>query len=256
LYAINSALRTFDEIVYVDWASEGRSLVEEIKNDLIDKSRFKFVNISTKQASAWTKQYSNPQKCVEVLGRNIGLRRLSTNYLASTNPDIIQPHRSHLERYVSKNIFNTAGKRTISLFEIRKLGNIADDISAKLVSMESTYGQQPTVGVCEGDIWSLVSGCGDFQIAHRDIWYAIKGFEETLVGRGFADSNVQKKAWMAGFKIDIDWNIPVWHIGHEGGMGGSGDMNNPEVALRNFTQSTNSETWGFSNDRSLKLKTL
>jgi hypothetical protein len=256
VYALNSALRSYDEVIYVDWASEGKTLVEEFKDLLIDTRKFKYVIVTPKQAQDWTKNFVDAERCTEVLGRNIGLRRLSTDFLVSTNPDVIQPVRSELEKFTDVDLFAAGGKRTISLLEIRKLGGIADDLTEGLLGLQPEYGQQPVVSVIEGDVWSLVSGCGDFQIAHRDIWYAIRGFEESLMGRGFADTNVQKKAALAGYRIDVDWTMPVWHIGHEGGGGGVGAWNTPEFAVRDFMQTTNSEHWGFSNDRSLKLKRL
>ena len=256
IYALNSALRTFDEVIYVDWASEGKSLIEIIKTSLVNRSILKYVIVTPKKAKELIGDYPNPQAVVEVLGRNIGLRRLSTDFLVSTNPDIIQPPRKHLTGFTAKDLFAPAGKRTISLFDIRPLGKPHEDLSDKLLELQPNYGQQPVVSTYDGDIWSLVSGCGDFQIAHRDVWYAIRGFEESLKGRGYADSNVQKKASMLGYRIEVDWDIPVWHIGHEGVGGGSGGWNTPEIALRDFTQITNPDTWGFSNDRSLKLKKL
>ena len=41
-----------------------------------------------------------------------------------------------------------------------------------------------------GKIWN----CGDFQMAHKDIWYDVRGFEENMLDSAMAtDTNLQKK---------------------------------------------------------------
>ena len=48
--------------------------------------------------------------------------------------------------------------------------------------------------VTPNDNYSLINCCGDFQIAHKDVWNKIKGFEEEMIYACFVDTNVQKKA--------------------------------------------------------------
>ena len=142
----------------------------------------------------------------------------------------------------------TAGKRNIQLDLMSKLGpSTRPDLYMPLLKgLESKYGQQPEVQILPGDKYSLVSGCGDFQIAHKDLWFTIRGFEERLYKRGCADTNVQRKAVVFGYNIEVDWSIPVWHIEHGGGMGGRGGKNDPFLAV--FMEETlNKEDWGFSN---------
>jgi hypothetical protein len=62
---------------------------------------------------------------------------------------------------------------------------------------------------------SVIEACGDFQIAHRDTWFAIRGFEEDRIKRYFADSIVQYKVIINGGEILAVDSPPVYHIKHE-----------------------------------------
>ena len=249
-YSLNTIVHQLDQVIFVDWATDDRkpTLPEEIKDGLTKKDNFYFIKITPDQAKEWTKHDPEAQVVCEVLARNIGLRRLSTDYLISTNPDIIFPYRKYFDGVISKEIFLTAALRSISLYDIRELGT-PQEYSKVIDALEikkETWGQEPNIEVCEGDKFSLISRPGDFQLAHRDIWYKIRGFEESLTGRGFADSNVQRKAYVYGFGLSARRYIPVWHIGHEKGMGGYGRMNDMHKAIF-LSYSENLSTWGFSN---------
>jgi len=273
-YALNSMLTSFDEVVYVDWASETYPLIDDVKHNLLNKSKLKYVVVSKDKAHEYIRNNLNPQKIepqvvTEVLGRNIGIRRLSTDFIVSTNIDVLVPRRGYLERFSSKDTFSPAAKNMLSLQHIRDVGDVGYDVQGTLTRLfennmypfsEPGRGQQGPTAVCEGDIWTLVNGNGDFQIAHRDIWYSIKGFEESLIGRGYADGNVQKKALLNGYNIEGRWDIPVFHIGHDntcdGGGGGQGGWNSVQFAMQHFTTSTNTDTWGFSDDDRLIMEVL
>lgn len=257
-YCLNSMIPILDEVIFVDWNTEkGKpSLIDEIKDDLIKSPKFKWVVVTPEQANEWTWNDLEAQAVCETQARNIGLRRLSTDFLISTNIDMICPPRNYLETITDETTFYTTGMRAISLYVIREFGprTRPDLYTAPLPSLEGQYPQQPTASVHFADRYSLVSNCGDFQIAHRDIWYKMKGFEERFTGRAFMDSNVQKKAAMVGYNIAIAWNIPVWHIGHDAGYGGIGKINNIDDAFL-MTEITNPETWGHSNVE-LEIHTL
>ncbi len=247
-YCITSMLKTMDEIVFVDWntPNDQVTLIEEL-GDIIPKSpKLRWVRITPEQASEWTYNDPDAQAVCEVMARNIGLRRLSTEYLVSTNIDVICPPRHVLEpKLPMPTTFITTAKRNISLYDLRDIGlptNILD-VMTKLQALEDDYGQQPAIQIREDDFFSVVSSPGDFQIAHRDLWYRIRGFEERLYKKGYTDTNIQKKASMFGFEIAVNREIPIWHIGHEGGWGGSGGINDMDLALT-MKETTNTLEWG------------
>jgi len=249
-YSLNSMISELDSVVYVDWnTEEGKpSLIEEISEDLIHSGKLMWTKISPELIRYLTPRDPELQKVCEVLSRNIGIRVLQTDFIVSTNIDIVCPDRNLVERQNSTSRMYTAGKRNIPMEIFRTLGNRHNpaEYKSKLKELESSYGQQPVVGVCEGDIYSLVSGCGDWQLAHKDIWYTIRGFEERLYKRMRADTNLHRKTHIFGYGIGIDWELPVWHINHGGGSGGGGGEN--DIFLSVFmNETTNADTWGFSN---------
>jgi hypothetical protein len=103
-----------------------------------------------------------------------------------------------------------------------------------------------------GDDYSLINCCGDFQIAHRNVWHSIKGMEEALIYSLYADTNVQKKAAMHGFELKAIYNPALFHIEHGKGGGGFLDginkkTNDPYRAIVWQLETENSDSWGFSN---------
>ena len=88
---------------------------------------------------------------------------------------------------------------------------------------------------------SLIKSCGDFQVAKKSMWYKIRGFEEKMTKRLFADTNVQYKVLCCGGKLTA-MNAPgLFHLDHE--RNDSPPVRNSEY----FTKETsNPDTWGFS----------
>jgi hypothetical protein len=251
-YSLNSMISELDSVIYVDWNTEigKKSLIEEIKDDLIHSGKLIWTKISPDLVGHLTPIDSELQSVCEVLARNIGIRALTTDFIVSTNIDIVCPDRNLIEKQNNQTKLYTAGKRNIPMEIFRTLGDRYNpaEYKSKLKELENSYGQQPVVSICDGDVYSLVSGCGDWQLAHKNIWYTIRGFEERLYKRMRADTNLHRKASIFGFDIGVDWELPVWHINHGGGSGGAGGENDINLSVF-MNETTNLETWGFSNLR-------
>ena len=104
--------------------------------------------------------------------------------------------------------------------------------------------------VVDGDDYSIVNCCGDFQLAHRDIWNEIRGFEEELIYVLYSDTNVQKKAVKHGFELKAIYSPALFHIYHGKGGGGFLDginrkTNDPYRAIMGQEKTENADTWGF-----------
>ena len=121
--------------------------------------------------------------------------------------------------------------------------------------------------VTPNDVWSIFNCCGDFQLAHKNLWFKIRGYEEPMMYSCYPDTNIQKKAILYGFKLEPIYDIPLYHMSHKG-MGNDGSSpskqyyNNPWEWVENFNRyehplnkhiggtymvSRNADTWGFSN---------
>lgn len=259
-YCFNSMIDTFDEVFYIDWNSDSKSLLNEVKENIQFKGNFNHIVIEPKIAKMLTNFDSEAQKCCEVLGRNIGLRRASGDWIVSTNIDIIAPRRKDLKDTINtldKNTFYTVSRRDAELPNIKefnKNNNFEEYKNWKEVrdylidNSEERHYEEKTI---QGDDYSLVNCCGDFQLAPNHIWKDLRGMEEDLIYALYADTNVQKKAVMHGYKLKAIYNPAFFHINH--GRGGGGFLtgvnrkaNDMYRAIVNQYKTQNTDTWGFS----------
>jgi hypothetical protein len=261
-YAINSAINTYDEVIYVDWNSPTHSLLWDIKDNLQLNGNLKHFVITPEIASYLTNNNPDVQKCCEVLARNIGIRRAIGDYIVSTNIDIIHPKREDIESIINNsdnNTMITLSRREVTWDIIKKFhgGEMKFQEWDKLrdyiyINSEERVYEEKTVN---GDDYSLINCCGDFQIAPKHIWDEIKGFEEELIYPLFADTNVQKKAVKHGFGLKAIYNPPMFHINHGSkGWGGGGiadginkKANDQYRAIIVQEKTQNEISWGFGN---------
>jgi hypothetical protein len=257
-YCFNSAIDTYDEVIYIDWNSPTHSLLYDIKDNIQFKGNFKHIVISSEIASILTNHDLNAQKCCEVLARNIGLRRASGDWLISTNIDIIHPRRDQLEETITNldsKTFYTIGRRHIDWKMIKEFNN-NEIIFNQWKELRNYYSinSEPSYHLKDlvHDEYSLIACCGDYQIASKEVWNTIRGFEEDLIYSLYTDTNVQKKAIMYGFKLKAIYNPALFHIEHGKGGGGFLDginkvTNDPYRAMVYQKETQNSDSWGFGN---------
>jgi hypothetical protein len=248
-YCLNSCIITFDEIFYIDWNSPEKCLIEEIEPNLLKTGKLKWIQVTPEEHKLFTNNDESVQVCCEVLGRNIGVRRLSTDFIVSTNIDEISPPRPQLETLTSKTTFYTIARHGIQDMNIlRGAGNYQEIDKIRGILLGMGLPQAWPVKMSLEDDWSLVGWCGDFQVAHRNVWYKIRGFEEVMLGRGLADTFIQRKAKEEGFELKLVYDVPIWHMDHGAGSGGIGRNNNPETWIyKDYKGTTNSEDWGKPN---------
>lgn len=260
-YAINSAINTYDEVIYVDWNSPTHSLLWDIQNNLQLKGNLKHFVIPPSAASQLTNYNSEAQLCCEVLARNIGIRRATGDYIVSTNIDIIHPKREDIEKIINESDSNTMitlSRREVTWDIIKEFhgGEMEFQEWDKLrdyiyINSEKRIQSEETV---TGDNYSIINCCGDFQIAPKHIWDEIKGFEEELIYPLYADTNVQKKSVKHGFGLKAIFDPPMFHINHGSkGWGGGGfaeginkKANDLHRAVTFQEKTENLPTWGFS----------
>lgn len=260
-YCLNSMVDPFDEVVYVDWNSrkEKGTLIEKIRPNLRKTSKLRVITITPEQAIELTND-PTAQPCCEVLGRNIAIRRATGDWIVSTNIDVVPQKTISFDNFnkdtfytVSRKLFMDTGmyvKQKPVEFFLQDSHDFfktipyddTDLLRGKLSNLNLPHKQR------KNDI-SLVDCCGDFQIAHRDTWEKIRGFEESMIYRGGTDTNVQLKASNQNFKVELLMpdQLEIFHLGH---LAYGEDGGGKETVKRNggygpsFT--SNPETWGFS----------
>jgi len=91
-YCFNSYLHVADELLYVDWNSPAADdLATSITDNLAGHLRHKVRVIKIDQDFVRRYVPGPAQACVEVLGRNIALRRATGDWIVSTSVDIVTP---------------------------------------------------------------------------------------------------------------------------------------------------------------------
>ena len=259
-YALNSAINTYDEVIYVDWNSSTHSLLYDIKDNLQLKGNLKHFVITPEIASLMTNNDPDAQKCCEALARNIGIRRVSGDWILSTNIDVVHPKREDVEDIIKINgdsTMITLSRRDLLWETIREFhgGDLKFQDWSALRDHIYINSEKREVyeKIVTGDDYSLINCCGDFQFAPKHIWYDIKGFEECLIYALFSDTNVQKKAVMHGYGLKAIFEPPMFHINHGSkGWGGGGiadgvnKRSNDQYRAVIYQQKTeNLDSWGF-----------
>ncbi len=250
-HVLTNLINEFDEVIYVDWKSEGKPLHEEFIDELESTGKLTCYTVTQEDINEVMPQYSN-YSIVDVVGRNIGIRRAKNDWVLVTNIDIILKNFDTSE--FKDDVLYTAARREVSIEEHLQFTNTKELVSHLESKRDSYRLQQDTVidGKAvwdEGDVWSLVVACGDFQFAHKNVWNGIRGFEESLGGRGYADSNLMRKGAIY-FSIE-KCLTPLYHLNHTSSKKGKeGEIlpgNDRLSSVNNFTETTNSEDWGWNN---------
>ncbi len=278
---LNSLLDTFDEVLYLDWNSPDHkgSLLENIRNQInktnrlkhyvIPESIVKEITSNIHEGNPLALKPFNPdfttrgipqaQACIATICYNILLRRTDADWVVCTTNDIIAPKKENLNNFLNKankNTFYTLSRRDFDIKDLQNYGfnnwEKYRDILDK-TSQARHYVPGVPAKVTQNDNWSLINCCGDFQLAHRDVWKSIQGFEENMVYACYADTNIQKKAVLKGYGLEAIFDVPLYHMSHIGmgntpGVSPSKQVYNDKWKwVENFNYSENNENWGFNN---------
>lgn len=287
-HCLNYFTACCDEVVYIDWGSpNGVSLFTKwysrLKNpDKIVHMQYtraqvndilKLNHCSSESVHTSTKQ---PLHFIQQsFIRNIGIRAAKSEYIISTNIDIIAPEREELQEVLRQddgNTFYTINRKNVSMklassvlwnthpswarkqlervvLSQRRPGDLYPEDVFREECKKKIHGQSllRAAYIQYSKIWN----CGDFQMAHRNVWYAIRGFEQAMTATSTGtDTMVQKKALEAGFRLVV-LNFPhVYHMSH--GRRSAHAKNCPQndmtYWLLEASGSQNSENWGITFD--------
>tara|TARA_R110002050_G_scaffold166016_2_gene296531 strand:+ start:1329 stop:2201 length:873 start_codon:yes stop_codon:yes gene_type:complete len=253
---------TFDEVNYVDWNSPKGSFIWEIENKIPTKGKIRHYCIPPSVVRQIIMD-KNAQKCNEALSRNIAIRRSNADWIVSTNIDIIPPTRRELKSLIknlNKNTFYTISRR-----EAPKDIIYNTPVNKLRESLSTIPARHFPAKVTQNDNYSLINCCGDFQIAHRDVWDKIKGFEEEMIYACFVDTNVQKKAVLNDYNLEVLYEPALYHMEHgayftkEDGTrvldsnnkgsfkGDNKAYNDAHKWVENYVKSNNNNNWGLNN---------
>jgi len=259
---INTMLETFDEVVYVDWNSPTHSFLYDVMDKVKHEGRLKHIVIPPEYAKLMTMDDPKAQVCNTVLAFNIGIRRTDAEWIVLSTTDIIPPRKELMDEFISKadkNSMYSFSRRDIEYSGvIDNLDNL-DEYRKQLD--QTTEPRYFPAKVTPNDNYSIFNCCGDFQLATKNLWYKIRGYEEMMLYACFVDTNAQKKAVLYGFNLVPVYDVPLYHMSHKG-MENDGSSPSKQVYndawdwVETFDKyldhehimfSRNADTWGFSN---------
>ena len=245
--ALLSLIENHDEVIFVDWKTKnGEGVISNIKHNLPQTGKLKYIQVPKeflKEKYPEIADYS----MIESIGRNIGLRRSSHDYIISTNIDIVTTPLD--DSILKEDVFYTVPRR-----DVEESFHLSFDDYQKLyyhliLNKDSFRAKERLES--ETDKWSLINCCGDYQIGHKNIWNQMKGFEESILFGCGIDTNVMKKASLYSNIQVLDHYI--FHLNH----GKSGDrdedesvppMSDQNSIIRDFTNTSNPDNWGMFNE--------
>lgn len=244
---VNSLVENFDEVIIVDWKTrDGNTLLSTFIDEVPHIGKIKSIEVSGELLKNKYPEYYK-WNILEAVGRNVGIRRATGDWIASTNVDIVTTPLDFTQ--LNTNEFYTSSRRDIDEnFHTRV--NDYNQLKDSLWNNRDSYPDKPLVQN-SSDIWSLVVCCGDFQIGTKEVWEKFKGFEESILFGCGIDSNIMKKAsYYSQIKI-----LPyyIFHLNHgKGGERFDGEqtppMSNQQSIIQEFTKTTNSDNWGLINE--------
>jgi len=259
---LTKMLETFDEVVYIDWNSPTHSFLYEVIDEIPKTGRLKHYVIPPEYASLMTNNDPKAQPCQSVLSINLGFRRTDAEWVVVSTTDIIPPSRESFNNFIkqaNKNTFYTFSRRDINYNDVIANSNNLDEYIKHL--NETTSPRYFPAKVTPNDNYSIFNCCGDFQLATKNLWLKIRGYEEPMLYACFVDTNAQKKAVLYGFNLVPVYDIPLYHMSHKGmendGSSPSKQFYNDAwewveyfdkyIEHEHIMFSRNMDTWGFSN---------
>jgi hypothetical protein len=253
---LTSMLETFDEVWFCDWNSptEKGPLLWKLKDQIPQTGKLRHFIITEDVAKILTHNNPNVSPFSGVLSQNIMLKRCEADWIVCSTMDIIAPKKEYLNNFLSvadKNTFYSVSRRDVDYQELKKIGFDNWREFRNKMDVESQPRYMPAK-VTPNDSYSLINCCGDFQLAHKNVWHTIKGYEEEMIYACFQDTNVQKKATLNGFSLEAYFDLPLYHLSHTG-MGNDGSSpskqhyNDAWDWVEWFKESQNHEDWGLGN---------
>jgi len=211
-------LDVVDELIVIDLNTRNANpLVTLLPESIVKSNKLKSFVISPE---ACARELGSPceDKLYEALGRNVGLRESTADFVISTNPEIIFPSRYTVDKIIELALKDT--KRDAVILPRR-------DVSYdEGVSIARSFNEENTKSTLRRHVndWnvgsvglmdvSIITNCGDFQMAHRHLWQLAGGFA-LKHGHNFGDSNMIARWLSAGATVHL-MNTTVFHVQHKG----------------------------------------
>jgi len=271
---LNSMIDTFDQVWFCDWNSPSSNgpLLWKLGDQIPKIGKIRHFIINENAAKILTNYNDKVSPYAFILAQNLMIRRCDADWITSTAMDIVAPKKEYLDNFISKankDTFYTISRREAEYKDLEEMG--FDNWKQFRDKLDQT--SEPRffpAKVTPNDEYSIFNCCGDFQLATKNLWFKIRGYEEPMLYSCFVDTNAQKKDVLYGFDLIPIYDVPLYHMSHKNHLPQGGNTENLHEAankkppvyndawdwVETFDKylehdqimfSRNADTWGFSN---------
>lgn len=252
-----------DEIIYVDCNTPAHdvTLVEAIADTLTPEARrrLKIYRVTGEQMQAAIGE--TPLPFSDELSRNVGIRRSNprNNWLLSTNCDIlVHPLAADALHDVLQGLaprFYACPRIGVPANQWQSL----DRMSVRQIAgfCDAVVKQGARFPAEKPEPWLRFSAVGDFQLAPREQWFAIRGCEEGMKLWGHSDANNSRRLSLlngGGRTPDLADALRVIHLDHNASEATAHrtvlPQNDWKLWIEDVTApaSHNGDHWGLANE--------
>lgn len=265
-YTLPCFLENFDEVWIIDWNTPtGKPpLVHDLlKGGIPETGKIRNI-VVTKEVHEYAKDKFKPKAVPlrldggedmhvvtlpDSVARNIAIRRCDADWLAQSNVDMFGPYPEYFKTMLDgldENTFYTVSRRDLDPDHLYNKWSTEEWREGLKILSDSTEERRLFQGCTPGDWFSIINCCGDFQIARRELFLAVRGYEEAMLYRNFMDTNIQKKMILTRKKVEALFSPAVFHIDHDQkGLHVQKCVNNhPMHWVENFSKTYNEDDWG------------
>mmetsp|Transcript_14674 Transcript_14674/g.24448 ORF Transcript_14674/g.24448 Transcript_14674/m.24448 type:complete len:313 (+) Transcript_14674:25-963(+) len=244
--ALACMLGVADELVLVDLNSQGPPLITTLPPAITSHQRLLSVVVDHAEC-ALLKNASCGIRFFETLARNVGIRAATSDFIASSNIDVLPPPKAVVNMLIRslhgswKHAFILSRHEYFKWLDDTHLRGFCSPTDPSCYS-DAHYASSAAGRLATAHNWtrelkwrrnislaslrslpqrphqalnylSLVNNCGDFQLASRKLWHMV-AFSEALQGRDFADTLLQVEWLNTGATLLVPSNVWVLHLSH------------------------------------------
>jgi hypothetical protein len=210
-----------DEILFVDYNTpdDFPTFPEAIRDTLTEQARQRIRVLRVRPELHRRKSDADSLPVIEPLARNIGLRRMNpaNRWVLSTNTDIILGLRS-AESFKALLSRLECGFYQAPRVEIPETVWEGFDRSNPEAILSDMRWLAPALHLDEivyGNTEVLFDGCGDFQLAEREVLFALDGFHERMDRGWHVDSNLSvRMTQYFGAITSLEDQLFAYHCDH------------------------------------------
>lgn len=257
-----------DEIIFVDWNTPVGypAMPISIQDDLLEKTKkiMRIIRVSPNIHKKVTEQ--STRALVEPLARNVGIRRAKkdSNWILSTNTDILfsSPNKMDIRSLLSKLEPNLWVSTRFELPEFVWETLDRRDPVASDFAIQRWYKSQrfiKRIRVDEGKLSNFLipDAVGDFQLATRDLWEAVRGFPEDMKQGWHVDTRLTlqmaKKCGISPSLISEN-DLLVFHQNHLRNLTVYHDSDEANPVEDVYKPYVNLDAWGLANETLDEIK--